>query len=58
MGLGTNQRTTTTEAKFLPEVWSPEVQMAYEDNLVTARLVKSFDALARGNKTIDRKSVV
>jgi len=53
MGLGTDQRTTVTEAKFLPEVWAPEVQMAYEDNLVTANLVKSFDALSRGNKTIN-----
>lgn len=52
MALGTDQRTTTTEAKFLPEVWAPEVQMAYEDNLVTANLVKSFDGLAQGNKTV------
>lgn len=52
MGLGTDQRTITSEANFLPEVWAPEVQMAYEDNLVMANLVKSFDGLARGNKTI------
>lgn len=52
MALGTDHRTTTTEDKFLPEVWSPEVQMAYEDNIVMPGLVKSFDRLVRGAKTV------
>lgn len=44
MGLGTNQMTITTGAVFIPEVWSKELQRATESNLVTARLVKRFDA--------------
>jgi hypothetical protein len=43
MGLGTNHITSTTAAVFLPELWSKELQIATESNLVAARLVKRFD---------------
>lgn len=44
MGLGSAQQTVTTGANFIPEVWAKELQRATESNLVTARLVKRFDA--------------
>lgn len=48
MALGTDQMTTTTEAVFVPEVWSPEVLRATEAALVAAPLVKRFDSLVTG----------
>lgn len=44
MGLGTNHMTITTGDVFIPEVWSKELQLATEANLVMGRLVKRFDA--------------
>jgi hypothetical protein len=43
MALGTNQMTTTTGAKFLPDVWSTQVVKATENNLVMADKVMRFD---------------
>lgn len=37
--------TTTTNAVFIPEVWSKDVQMHTEDALVMANLVKRYDSL-------------
>lgn len=48
MPLGTSQMTITTEAVFIPEVWSPEVLRATESALVFAPLVKRYDALVTG----------
>lgn len=45
MALGTDQMTTTTGDKFIPEVWSMEVLRATEDALVMAPLVKRYDSL-------------
>ena len=45
MALGTLQQTITTDAVFIPEVWSPEVLRATENALVMAPLVKRFDSL-------------
>ena len=45
MALGTDQMTTTTGDKFIPEVWSAEVLRAAESALVMAPLVKRFDTL-------------
>lgn len=44
--------TTTTQAKFIPEVWSAEVQEAFHNALKMASRVKRFDSLvsANGNK--------
>jgi hypothetical protein len=47
MALGTNQITTTTAAKFIPDVWSMEVLRATEDALVMAPLVKRYDSLVK-----------
>lgn len=44
MGLGTTHMTITTGDNFIPEVWSKELQLATEANLVMGRLVKRFDA--------------
>ena len=38
MALGTNNVTTTTAAKFIPEIWSDEIVAAYKQNLVAANL--------------------
>ena len=38
MALGTNNVTTTTAAKFIPEIWSDEIVAAYKANLVAANL--------------------
>jgi len=38
MPLGTNNVTTTTAAKFIPEIWSDEIVAAYKSNLVAANL--------------------
>lgn len=43
MPLGSNQMTVTTGAVFLPDVWSAELQLAREKNLVMAKLVKRRD---------------
>lgn len=45
MALGSNQITTTTADKFIPEVWSMEVLRATEKALVMAPLVKRYDSL-------------
>ena len=45
MALGTDQITTTTEDKFIPDVWAMEVLRATEDALVMAPLVKRYDSL-------------
>lgn len=40
--------TTTTEAEYIPELWSNEVITAYENNVVLANLVdRSFQELAK-----------
>ena len=39
MALGTAHMTITTQAKFIPELWSDEVIAAYKSNLVLANLV-------------------
>ena len=43
MALGTNQITTTTAANFIPEIWSREVRLATESNLVFAKRVFRLD---------------
>ena len=43
MALGTNHVTNTTEATFIPEIWSDEVIAVYKVALVIANLVKRID---------------
>lgn len=43
MGLGTNQVTVTTANVYRPDVWSKEVLLARESNLVLVPLVKSYN---------------
>ena len=40
-------QTTTTQAVFIPEIWSNEVKAAYESKLVLADLVKNMDFTGR-----------
>ena len=42
MALGTNHTTTTTAAKFIPELWSDDTIVAYKSNLVLGNLVSKI----------------
>lgn len=44
MSLGSAHQTITTGDKFLPEVWSKQLQIATQSNLVAGKLVKRFDS--------------
>jgi hypothetical protein len=52
MGFGAAQMTTTTGAKFIPEIWSKDAELAREANLVLAKKVKRYDSDVKngGNK--------
>jgi len=43
MPLGTGNVTTTTAAKFIPEIWSDEIVAAYKKSLVLANLVNKMN---------------
>ena len=43
MAFGTGHATTTTQAVYIPDLWSKTVQMANEANLVFGKLVTRFD---------------
>jgi len=45
-------QTTTTQAVFIPEIWSNEVKAAYESKLVLADLVKNMDFTGRKGDTM------
>ena len=42
MGLGTAHTTTTTSAKFIPQLWSDETLAAYKQKLVLGNLVTAI----------------
>lgn len=48
MALGTNQMTVTTGSVFRPNVWSKELLIARENNLVLANLVHRYDRDIQG----------
>lgn len=50
MGLGTNNMTVTTGAKFIPELWAPLVVAATEANLVLWNKVWDWSEDEPGNK--------
>lgn len=52
MALGANQMTVTTEAVFIPEVWSREILRAREDALVMAKAVKRYDSEVKKGDTL------
>lgn len=52
MALGTNHMTTTTQAVFIPELWSDEVKAAYKANLVLANLVKTMPMTGKKGDSI------
>ena len=52
MALGTNQRTTTTAANFIPELWSDEVIAGYKKNLVLGNLVTKINHAGKKGDTI------
>ena len=52
MALGTNHSTTTTQAVFIPEIWSDDVIAAYKSNLVVANLVTKINHMGKKGDTI------
>ena len=52
MALGSNHRTTTTEANFIPELWSDEVIGAYKSNLVIANLCHKIGMTNKAGDTV------
>ena len=52
MALGTNHMTTTTQATFIPELWSDEVIATYKKNLVLANLVTMMNHNGKRGDTV------
>ena len=52
MALGSNHMTTTTQAVFIPELWSDEVVAAYKSNLVLANLVTRMNHNGKKGDTV------
>ena len=52
MALGTDHGTVTTQAVFIPEIWSDEVIAAYKSNLVLANLVTKLKHNGKKGDTI------
>ena len=52
MALGTAQQTTTTAAKFIPELWSDEVIAGYKKNLVLGNVVTKINHAGKKGDTI------
>ena len=48
----TPQVTNTTAATFIPEIWSDEIIVAYEQNLVLANLIKKMSMKGKKGDTI------
>ena len=47
-----NSVTTTTAAKFIPQIWSDEIVAAYKKNLVLANLVKKMSFKGKKGDTV------
>jgi N4-gp56 family major capsid protein len=52
MPLGAGHRTNTTEATFIPEIWSDEVVATYKKSLVAANLFKKMNFAGKKGDTI------
>lgn len=52
MPLGTAHVTTTTAAKFIPEIWSDEIIAAYKKNLVLANLINKMNFKGKKGDTV------
>lgn len=52
MALGTDHSTNTTQAVFIPELWSDDVIAAYKSNLVLANLVTRLNHNGKKGDTI------
>lgn len=52
MALGTNHATVTTQAVFIPEMWSDEIIGAFKSNLVVANLVTKISHNGKKGDTI------
>ena len=52
MALGTGHSTVTTQANFIPEIWSDEVIAGYKSNLVLANLVTKLKHNGKKGDTI------
>jgi hypothetical protein len=52
MPLGSSHVTTTTAAKFIPEVWSDEIIAAYKKTLVLANLINKMNFKGKKGDTV------
>ena len=52
MALGTNHVTTTTAAKFIPELWSDDIIAGYKANLVLGNLVSKISHTGQKGSSI------
>ena len=52
MALGSNHMTITTQATFIPELWSDEVLAAYKNSLVLANLVQKMPMTGKKGDTM------
>ncbi len=52
MALGSNHKTGTTQAVFIPEIWSDDVIAAYKKNLVLSNLVTKLNHNGKKGDTI------
>ena len=52
MALGTAHVTTTTAAKFIPQIWSDEIIAAYKKNLVLANLINKMNFKGKKGDTV------
>ena len=52
MPLGTAHVTTTTAAKFIPEIWSDEIVAAYKKSLVLANLINKMNFRGKKGDTV------
>jgi len=52
MALGTSHVTTTTAAKFIPQIWSDEIIAAYKKNLVLANLINKMNFKGKKGDTV------
>jgi len=51
--LGTNNTTTTTAAKYIPQLWSDEVIATFKANLVLANLITRFNMVGKKGSVIN-----
>jgi hypothetical protein len=53
MPIGSGHQTVTTNATFIPEIWSDEVVATYKSNLVAKPLVKMMNFKGKKGDSIN-----